>query len=59
MGWSKTEKTSWGGNKKSHPEKGSLYGKGGKDIDKNNHVHFHKDGVTTTKNGRKTTIKKS
>ncbi len=63
MSWSKPEKTSWGGVKKTNTskDKGSLYsrdnGKG--DVDRVNHAHFHKDGVTLTKNGKKTTIYKS
>lgn len=62
MSWSAPEKTSWDGVKKtSDSGKGSLYSKdnGKGDIDRSNHAHFHKDGVTTTKNGEKSTIYKS
>lgn len=63
MSWSEAEKTSWGGIKKTSdtPGQGSLYSKdnGSGDVDRNNHAHFHKDGVTTTKDGEKSTIYKS
>ena len=62
MSWSKSEKTSWGGLKKtSDSGAGSLYSKDTEsgDVDRNNHAHFHKDGVTTKKDGERNTIHKS
>lgn len=60
MSWSKPEKTSWGGFK-SVKDEDELFSqnltKGS--IDRTNHVHFHKDGITITKNGEKTTIYKA
>jgi hypothetical protein len=60
MSWSKPEETSWGGFK-SVKNEDELYSKDLKNgsIDRNNHVHFHKDGITITKNGEKNTIYKT
>jgi len=62
MSWSKPEETSWGGVKKTSDDgKGSLYSKndGKGDVDRANHAHFHKDGVTIAKDGEKSTIYKT
>lgn len=57
--WTKPQKLPNGGYRS---EKGTdtLFGKNAnrKGIDRNNHLHFHKDGVTVTHNGRKTTAPK-
>lgn len=58
MSWSKPEVTSWGGLKSEKEGYGELYSKktDNGEIDRNNHVHFHKDGVTITKDGKKSDI---
>ena len=60
MSWSKPEETSWGGYKSTKEGYGSIYSKEivHGEIDRHNHVHFHKDGVTVTKDGKKYDIPK-
>ena len=47
--WGKGEKTPWGDYTAKKDGHGSIYSKD---------VHFHKDGATITKNGKKYTIKR-
>lgn len=64
MGWFDKKKTDWNEkvSKFTHSDKkmGTMYGVEKKkgSIDHNNHVHFHGDGATITKNGEKYTMKK-
>jgi hypothetical protein len=53
MTWSKPVQTSWGAYKSEKEGSGTLYSRetDGKSIDHHNHVHFHKDGITITKDG--------
>lgn len=63
MGWPKPQPNGFGGYRSERNDRGqheSLHGpnvKGGRIH--GDHVHFHKDGVTITKNGRKTTVHKT
>lgn len=60
MGWDKPKPNGYGGNKMTRNDRGqneSLHGKnvkGGRIH--GDHVHFHKDGVTVTKQSKKYTI---
>ena len=60
MGWSKPKPNGFGGFRQERTDRGqneSLHGrtvKGGRIT--GDHVHFHKDGSTTTKDGRKYTV---
>ncbi len=59
--WGKGEKTPWGGYTAKKDGHGSIYSKDVDSkgyVDHENHVHFHKDGATITKNGKKYTIKR-
>ena len=58
MTWSKPEETSWGAYKSEKEGSGTLYSTVLVEglIDRQNHVHFHEDGITITKNGEKHTI---
>ena len=63
MSWSKPTSNGMGNLRSERTDRGqceSLHGpsKDGK-VDRSNHAHFHKDGVTVTKNGEKNTIFKS
>ena len=61
MSWSKPEETPWGAYRSEKEGSGTLYSKELRDgtIDRQNHVHFHSDGATITKDGEKYTIHKS
>jgi hypothetical protein len=65
MGWSKPESNGMGGFRTERTDRGqneSIHGTSIKDgnVDHGNHVHFHKDGATITKDdGTKYTIHKS
>ena len=60
MSWDKPKSNGYGGIKTTKDGHGSLHSKttSNGQIDRNNHVHFHKDGVTITKDGKKNTIYK-
>ena len=60
MSWSRPEKTSWGAWRSEKEGDGELFSKEIKsgEIDHGNHAHFHKDGITLTKDGKKIQIPK-
>ncbi len=60
MGWSDPKSNGYGGYKRERNDRGQNESLHGREVKGNriigDHVHFHKDGGTVTKNGRKYTV---